>query len=97
MNTKYEYTALQQCRRGGRKLAGVVVCSLHASIAEKEHSEEDIDSLLGIDSSMSRGEKIDKLRNDFNKWNSRLNVVATQEEKSNAHEKDDMWIIKQYS
>ena len=63
---------------------------LSLSIAEKDHSEEDIDSILGIDPSMSRGDKIDKLRNDFSKWNSRLNVVSTQEEKANAQEMIDL-------
>ncbi len=63
---------------------------LSLSIAEKEHSEEDIYSILGIDPSMSRGDKIDKLRNDFSKWNSRLNVVSTQEEKANAQEMIDL-------
>lgn len=63
---------------------------LSLSISDKDHSEEDIYSILGLDSSMSRGEKIDKLRNDFSKWNSRLNVVSSQEEKANAQEMIDL-------
>ncbi len=63
---------------------------LSLSIAEKHHTDEDVNSLLGLDSSMTRGEKIDKLRDDFAKWNSRLNVVSTQDEKANAQEMIDL-------
>lgn len=63
---------------------------LSFSISDKDHSEEDIYSILGLDSSMSRGKKIDKLRDDFSKWNSRLNVVSTQEEKANAQKMIDL-------
>ena len=39
---------------------------------------------------MSKGQKIEKLRGDFNKWNSRLNVISDQNEKRNAQEMIDL-------
>ena len=60
------------------------------SITEKSHTEEDINSILGITNEMSRGEKIHKLKEDFSKWNSRLNVVSSQEEKDNAQAMIDL-------
>ena len=48
------------------------------------------DYILGITNEMSRGEKIHKLKEDFSKWNSRLNVVSSQEEKDNAQAMIDL-------
>ena len=63
---------------------------LSLSISDKDHSSDEINDLLGISDSMSKGQKIEKLRGDFNKWNSRLNVISDQNEKRNAQEMIDL-------
>jgi hypothetical protein len=50
----------------------------------------DIDSLLGIDSSSGKTEKCKKLKNEFIKWNSRLNSLPEGEEKDNAQQMLDL-------
>ena len=50
----------------------------------------DIDSLLGIDSSSGKKEKCKKLKNEFIKWNSRLNSLSEGEEKDNAQQMLDL-------
>lgn len=63
---------------------------LNLSISENEHSSDSVDDLLGINDGMSRGQKIQKLKDDFNKWNERLNILSNQDEKRNAQDMIDL-------
>ena len=46
--------------------------------------DADIDTLLGIDPSLSKKEKCKKITKEYAKWNSRLNSLAEGKQKENA-------------
>ena len=57
---------------------------------ETNVDDADIDTLLGIDSSLSKKDKCKKITNEFIKWNNRLNSLAEGKEKENAQRMLDL-------